>query len=95
MMSRKLKDRVLEHIGDIRRDIHTNALNEYNKASEGHTFEFMVLSILYENVRGWSLLNRIEHEELKWILKLQADKNFGLNDSVPLKPYLKTRRLLH
>lgn len=58
-----------------------------------HVFNFQVLAIANTTVRGGDVKTRTESIESEWIIRLRANIPPGLNENVPIKPFLRARRL--
>lgn len=91
---RKLKNRIREHIYQIRIKSEVNALSKHIlQKGLSRQFKFMVIQINVPNIRGGDVRNKTEQIETDWIIKMQAHIPPGLNGKIPVKSALKGRNI--
>lgn len=92
MTSRKLKNRMYNHIYDIKRNNQQNALAKHISSFKDHIFEFRVLQLITKSKRGGNNKNHLESIELCWIFKLRTHIEPGLNKCISVKTVLIARK---
>lgn len=93
MTTRKLTNRVSEHLGDLRHMRNKNALVKHCLDLPRHNkFKFFVVEGTTTLARGGDLDNILRVREARWQILLDASIPPGLNDMVNLAPFLTQRR---
>ncbi|XP_043922873.1 uncharacterized protein LOC122798192 [Protopterus annectens] len=89
LTKRKFKERIYNHVYDIRKKNDQNALARHINIHPEHNFSFRALQVITPNIRQGDNMNSLARLELSWIFRTKAHIPPGLNLYISLKPVLE------